>query len=365
VLNPIELPRYLIARGLLSPESVVSGDLLMRDMSSRNRDYAVEVRSGLSLFVKQALDPDDRYLQIEARRYSQLASLLPSVMPRFVLWDEELAVLVVELVGDGDVHSTQAAASGKDAPAIGAAMGRAMGALHGSTRVAAGIPVDEPAILPGVLSLHRPDVSLFRDASAAAIELVEIIQQDDWLPALLDELRRNYHFVALIHHDAKWDNFVIERADAGLRTRLVDWELAGIGDPAWDVGSVLAGYLSSWLFSIPVSGGVPPSHLLGLAERPVAAMRPSVQAFWAAYLDALGPVPPDDPPASLLQRALLFCAGRLLQTAYEACQVADGVSSACVLHLQVAANIMRMPAVAAHRLLGLPTAPAGVDVLSR
>ena len=114
MLNPVELPRYLIARGLLSPEAVVSGDLLIRDMSSRNRDYAVDVRRTPSLFVKQALDPDDRYLRMEARRYTQLAPLLPSVMPRLVLWDEELALLVVELVGDGDVHSTQAAASGQD-----------------------------------------------------------------------------------------------------------------------------------------------------------------------------------------------------------------------------------------------------------
>ena len=37
----------------------------------------------------------------------------------------------------------------------------------------------------------------------------------------------------------KWDNVVVS---AG-RTVLVDWEMAGLGDPAWDLGCLLAEHL--------------------------------------------------------------------------------------------------------------------------
>jgi Ser/Thr protein kinase RdoA (MazF antagonist) len=358
VLTPVELVRYLIGRGLLSAESVISGDLVVRDLSSRNRNYTVELRDGMSLFVKQAADPGDNYLRREAQCYRDLSLILPDVMPKFVSWDEGMALLVVELAGNGDVHATQGAAVGENAPAIGAAMGQAIGLLHGLTMKQADGPMAEQPFMPGVLSLHRPGVSLFRDASAAAIQLTEVVQQETALRTLLDGLRNDYRITSVIHHDAKWDNFIIERNKVAVRTRLVDWELAGTGDLAWDVGSVLAGYLSSWLFSIPVTGIVPPTQFAEHAHRPISAMRPSLRAFWRTYLRSLSDILPPETQQSLLDRAMRFCAARLVQTAYEACQVADRVSSACVLHLQVAANVSRQPSMAAEGLLGLPR-PSG------
>ena len=41
-----------------------------------------------------------------------------------------------------------------------------------------------------------------------------------------------------IHNDVKWDNFLVY-ARAGSRRltqmKIIDWELANFGDPAWDV----------------------------------------------------------------------------------------------------------------------------------
>ena len=45
---------------------------------------------------------------------------------------------------------------------------------------------------------------------------------------------------ALIHNDYKYDNIVLDRADATKIVGVLDWEMATIGDPLTDLGTVLA-----------------------------------------------------------------------------------------------------------------------------
>jgi hypothetical protein len=56
-----------------------------------------------------------------------------------------------------------------------------------------------------VLSLHRPDLSVFRDASAAGIELIKIVQRAARFAEQLDALREGWLVAALVHHDVKWE----------------------------------------------------------------------------------------------------------------------------------------------------------------
>jgi hypothetical protein len=79
-------------------------------------------------------------------------------------------------------------------------------------------------------------------------------------------------------------------------------------------------------------------------------MRPALAALWAAY--AQQSVHSDTP---FLERATRCCGARLVQTAYEASQLTAHLTTASVLHVQVAANIFRRPLAAATNLLGLTT----------
>jgi aminoglycoside phosphotransferase (APT) family kinase protein len=199
-------------------------------------------------------------------------------------------------------------------------------------------------------------LSLLHDISDANIQIIKIIQQYPEFCNLLDELRHQWRAEALIHFDIKWDNCLVSAAQSTPdRTRpltIVDWELAGIGDPAWDVGAVFSAYLSFWLLTIPVTAETPPDRLLHLARYPLERMLPALRSFWGSYirrmqLDAFA-------AEERLLRAVRYGAARLAQTSYEQMHTGPQLTGNVVCSLQLSLNILRQPREAVVHLLGIP-----------
>jgi len=185
--------------------------------------------------------------------------------------------------------------------------------------------------------------------------VIRIVQGAAGFAESLESLRRDCRTEALVHGDVKWDNcLILAGAGADEELRLIDWETAAAGDPCWDIGSALSHYVSAWLFSIPVAGVVASERLPALASRPLDGMKPALTACWQAYVDARGLGRAS--AAEELVRAVRFLAARLLQTAFEAAQMLSHVTSAVILHLQLALNTLLAPEDAATQLLGLPLA---------
>ena len=91
-------------RGLISPASIVEGDLAVIDTSRRNQNFAVVKEAGPSYFIKQAVRPgDEETLAHEAAVYEWLCrndrrSDLEQFIPRFHEFDRAEQALVLELV---------------------------------------------------------------------------------------------------------------------------------------------------------------------------------------------------------------------------------------------------------------------------
>jgi aminoglycoside phosphotransferase (APT) family kinase protein len=194
----------------------------------------------------------------------------------------------------------------------------------------------------------------FCGMSGGAVSLVRMIQQSDDLCDTLDLLRGGWLRSAVIHSDLKWDNCVVlpGRGSAATAVKLVDWEFARIGDPDWDVGSMLANYLSTWLLSIPTVGDdADMATVVPLAALPIERMQPAVGTFWAAYTATAKLAPAES--ASRLLRAVRYAGARLVQTAYEQSQPRASVTEHVVRLLQASVNVMRRPHEAAAQLLGI------------
>ena len=350
MLEQADVVPYLLERGLLAPAAVVDGGVVVRDVSRRNRNFAVERRDGPGYLLKQGLGPDGALtVAHEARVYEDLGAKAPGLavhLPRFHGYDADRGILALGLIDDGEDLRAYHMRTGAFPTLLGEQLGRALAGLHREAPAAPGA-----ARAPWVLSVHRPGRWVFYDASAAGLELIKIIQGTAGFGELLDELRQGWSAAAFIHQDVKWDNCLAPAQGLG-GLRLVDWELAAAGDPAWDVGSAVSQYLSFWLASIPHTGDQPPAGFPALAAYPLEAMKAAILACWNGYADELG-ITAGEADKRLVQ-AVAYAGARLVQTAFESSQYLQIPDSGAVLHLQLAFNVMRRPEAAVTQLLQIP-----------
>jgi hypothetical protein len=335
---------------LLAPEAVVAGGLVVRDVSSRNRNFAVEVTDGPSYLLKQGrAAAGAATVEREAEVYEQLVArgaVLRGQLAGYIGYDAEEGVLILELLREAEDLRARHRRLEAFPAVLGRALGAALGTVHREMR-----ETSREASLPWVLSIHRPDTGVFREASAANLELIKVVQGEEGIGERFDELRGGWRAETLIHKDVKWDNCL---ATAGDHLRLIDWEVAAAGDPYWDLGSALSQYLSFWLFSIPLTGGEPPARFPALARYPLDTMKDALRACCEGYAGTSGGSPAlvGEP----LRRTVAYAGSRLIQTAFEASQFEQRLSSAAVLHLQLGANLLQRPGDAAERLLELTVA---------
>src|SRR5215203_342990 len=359
-----EVVPYLLRHDLIGATSIVESDLAVADASQRNRNFKVASEQGPSYLLKQGVGPSGTAtVAHEAAVYEFLRSLgrgdgLEDCLPRSYGYDPEEKVLVLELLPNAQDFQEYHARRGRFSTLLARALGKALATIHRVTRTEDNNGNNGPisaARLPVVLSIHRPEPGIFHDISSANVQLIKAVQSSAPLCQALDELRRGWRTEALIHCDIKWDNCVVFARPASkrmTRLKIVDWEIAGIGDPCWDMGSVFSNYLSFWLLSIPITGEAFPDRFVELARYPLESMQPAMRSFWQSYVQGLGL---DAATSSeWLLRAVKYGAARLVQTAYEQMQMSIHLTGNMVCLLQLSLNILRRPQEAMVHLLGLP-----------
>ena len=349
MLGHSQIAHYLLSLGLLKPRAIVEDGLTVVDASRRNRVFIATTRSGPTYVVKQAGQRSALTLRHEAAVLRVLADApqLAGQVPAVAHEDREMALLVLRSPGGGrDWREHHRAARFPLAPPR--ALGRGLAALHRHAPDGIG---DQPADAERMWALQfaEPPLDLIRDLSAGAQDLVARLQANPAMMDRLSRLREHDHQDAFVHGDLRWENCLAVAAPGSrrrTRTLLIDWELAGRGEAALDVGTVLAEYLSAWVGSIPIVELATPGRLLSLARYPLRRMQPAIDAFWSAYSATSSP-----PPA--LRRVLELAAVRLLNTAVERAQVLAAPSAHLVMLLQLAENVLLEPERAAQTLLGL------------
>ena len=143
-------------------------------------------------------------------------------------------------------------------------------------------------------------------------QCVAAMRQQPEIVSGLAAMQAGWQQTCLIHGDIKWDNFLT--TEEGDTLKLIDWELADIGDPSWDVAGVLAAYLQTWIFAqsgVPVVAQGPAQLSSGRLED----IWPALNSFWHQY--AAGMHWTAEQAREQLVRAAYYSSGRLLLTAIE------------------------------------------------
>ena len=361
LLSAVDVPEYLLAHGLLSPRSIIDSDVVIRELSGRNRTFGAECRNAPSYLLKQnttaetnAASEGDVY-----RALSATASMRP-YLAQFHGYDADGRILVTEYFPAGEDLASFHLRRSRPPARTASAIGTVLAALHRVPVEQAG-PIMNRRRRSPALAVHRPGRRLVTESSRTAMEVVKIIQGTDGFGAQLDALHRDWSATTPVHQDVRFKNFVWtppSSTSSRPRLKLIDWELACLGDPAWDIGSALGNYLSLWLTSIPATGSYPVAQSAELARCPLSGVQRAIRACWHAYVKVCCP---DDAGAALLPRTVRYAAARLVQTTFETAQDSTSLTADMVLHLQVAFNMLQRPREAASHLLGVtsPELPGG------
>lgn len=357
-LTVANLAHFLISRGLLSPDAVFAGDLVILDASRRNRNFKVIRSAGPGLFVKQMRDmQQDAVLTLrrEAACYERARDdpALSRLMPRLINYDPARHLMIVELLPDAESLADRHAREKTFPAEIGQMLGEGLGLYH-----ARAASILENEAMRSLFARQVPVVLTWQSGGHAALgqygrigpALSAIVQQHPEFQTLLDAIGAEWRYDSLIHGDMKWDNvLVFPTPGGGLDFRIVDWEMADLGDADWDVGAVLQSFLTVWILSMPIASGLPPERYVSMAAQPIEPMRPVLRAFWEAYAATRGFAEAERQPA--LERSMRFGAARLVWAAFEQRLYAAQLDPAAMALLQVSLNILKNPAQAVADLL--------------
>jgi 5-methylthioribose kinase len=270
---------YLLQRGFLEPGE----DATVEPAGEGNINWVRRVRivpRCRSVILKQARPALERFPEYQVTterivfesRYYEVArpSDLDQVLPVVLAFDERERVLILEDLGSAE-RLDLALRRGSDGRGAARALGQFLGRVHGGTR-------DSPHLAQdfsndAMRRLHGDHIFFlpFREnaflLSPRLRHRAEEVWKDAALTAHADAAYARYlgRGDALVHGDVQAGNVLL--APSG--PKLLDAEIAHLGDPAFDLGTLVA-------------------HLCvnGLAER--AALPASVATLWSAYQGSAG-----------------------------------------------------------------------------
>lgn len=139
--------------------------------------------------------------------------------------------------------------------------------------------------------LDRITPEIFGSIPADGIKFFALYQRYDSLEKAISQLTSTFDSCCLVHNDLKlnnillhldWENYLANSNSSIIR--LIDWERCSWGDPAFDLGTLIASYLQLWLSSLVVSKTIAIEESLGLAMTPLELLQPSLSALMEAYL---------------------------------------------------------------------------------
>ncbi len=253
---PARILASLVRAGLVDSRTACEGAVSFIDLSRSNPVHVVAIDTTPAFVVKQngpAIDGEppvavEREVYRWLARYPALAEIAPSFVPTGAGEGGE-HFLITHAVADASTPHAFWRGDDREIRGLTIALARTLAHLHGSSARAAQQAHRPSARRPWVLGLPASTAPDFVTRNPSAHELTVRLRNLPWLVELLRAADAAWCARSLMHGDVKWDNVLARRGTHGdgsseWRIWLVDWELAGWGDPTWDVAALVENVLS-------------------------------------------------------------------------------------------------------------------------
>lgn len=349
---------YLRDAGLVGGEDVVEESFAVVERGRRNRNFKILRPGGASLFVKQVpvvhAETVGSFLREAACAQVAVAapagSAVSGMTPTLRRYDPARHILVYDAIDPAATLAEETAKTLVPSPGHAAALGRLLAGIHAETArpgALAAIAAALPGQPPWVFAMAQDAERVMPNLSPAGRQVVDRLRAAPELRGGLAAAGAQWRRDCLIHGDVKWDNVLASADGPAAAVRLIDWELADIGDPSWDVAGALVGWLQFWLLNLrPDVLQASPALAVGQAAVPLAAAHAPAQAFWRAYAGV-------GSGAGTLDHVGRLCAARLCALAFELVPTGPQITPHAAFALELARYLFADPPRAMADLLGL------------
>ena len=209
--------------------------------------------------------------------------------------------------------------------------------------------------------LDRITPEIFGQLPADGLKFFTLYQRYDNLGKAITQLNQAFTPACLTHNDLKLNNILvslnweIEIEDKLPENkniiRLIDWERGSWGDPANDLGTIIASYLQVWLYSIVSSKTIPMEECLRLAAIPLSMIQPSLSTLVNAYLTTFPEILELRP--DFLQLVMQFSGLALIRAIQARLQHEKTFDNSGICMLQVAKSLLCRPQASIPTILGM------------
>jgi thiamine kinase-like enzyme len=238
--------------------------------------------------------------------------------------------------------------------AVSTALGKTLGTLHQATfnreDYQAALQILDDSELDQVPNfthgLEPITPEIFGTVSVDGLKFYQLYQRYPELGEAIASLRNVFIPCCLTHNDLKFSNILLHHdwdnpLTSEATVRLIDWEKWSWGDPASDLGTVIAEFLKIWLKSLTVSPDLDIHLSLRSATTPLEAVQPSMIALMQAYLSQFPELQAARP--ALIRQVIQFTGLALIESIQAKLHYLEPFGNVGICMLQVAKTLLCEP----------------------
>jgi thiamine kinase-like enzyme len=307
--------------------------------------------------IKQGIDSEtqiainreaDFYKYIYGRGDKRLANILPELY----YFDPEQCILITEMISEAENARFYYLRTKNFSTRLASRMGYTLGILHSCTQKDHASTLNEFKSSHNWKTPHYLSLNAFRRLSSASMSVMNILQEYPEFSSVFQDVHKNWKEEAIIHNDIRFDNFLFYgHKNSKKKVKVIDLELACLGDPRWDIASIFGEFLLQWVLLMPVVPDIHPQEYMKMAVYKIQSMRPAMRSFWDIYNrtrefeDLIS--------NQFLLSSMSYLSMKLINSAFEVTHTLSKISNNVICLLQLSSNIFRRPADAIRNLLGI------------
>ena len=362
--------QYLQLRGLCSSEDGISADSELLQ-GGKNHNFIVTLPGNRQLLVKQERGLENNgfsheffnewLLQQLLERFPVLGNI-SAIASSVVHFDEENLILVRNYLSEYQ-ELLSFCQHGIFPEAIASEIGNSLASLHRTTYERREYRSFMATAPQGMIryqffnpaqGIGTVAPEIFGSIPSEALKFYVLNQRYESLEAAIADLAYEWNPCCLTHNDLKLENILVHSdwfVRANCMVRLIDWEAASWGDPAFDLGTLIANYLLVWLESLVVDPTLELAESLQLAVIPVEMVQPAILALTRAYLRAFPMIL--EYRQDFVLRVVQFAGLAIINQLEETIKCSKHFDNAGICMLQVAKTLVTMPQQSVQTVFGV------------